>query len=228
MNNEPETNRLAADNARLRGDLLAVATRVSHDLRTPLGGILSAAEALHEITGENPAACSLVEALLVSADELGRMIKDVGFVLKATANPLPKEALKMEDVFACALQRVEYRIVKSSAKVSQPSSWPSTKGVSIWVEMIWSIFLEDGLKRGGNPPDIQTGWRAGDSEQIFWLRAGAGVPSEQRAELFQQFDLLHRPNSGALNFAIARRLAELQGGRCGCGDDASIFFTLPL
>ncbi|MGA2030108.1 MAG: hypothetical protein ABSG87_08555, partial [Verrucomicrobiota bacterium] len=40
---------LLQENARLRGDLLTVAVRVSHDLRTPLGGIVNTGELLQEI-----------------------------------------------------------------------------------------------------------------------------------------------------------------------------------
>jgi K+-sensing histidine kinase KdpD len=32
---------LERENARLRGDLLTIGSRISHDLRTPLGGIMT-------------------------------------------------------------------------------------------------------------------------------------------------------------------------------------------
>src|ERR1044071_9098050 len=120
MNNQDDVAELKKENVQLRGDLLTVATRISHDLRTPLGGILSAAEALREIACEEPSATrALVDSLVISAEELSKMIKDVSFVLKATANPLTKEPLKMEGVFACALQRLENQIVKSGATITQ-------------------------------------------------------------------------------------------------------------
>ena len=226
MQNESELDRLAKENAQLRGDLLTVATRVSHDLRTPLGGILSAAEALREIAEETSATQTLTDSLIVSAEELSKMIKSVSFVLKATANPQPKEPLKMEGVFAFALQRLEHRIVKNRASIQQPESWPQISGVAEWLETIWSTLLEFALKRGGSPK-IEVGWREGEGEKIFWLRDNVAIPPDQHSELFQPFDSLHKLNScGSLNFATARRLAELQGGRCGC-DGNSLFFTLP-
>lgn len=155
------------------------------------------------------------------------MIKDVSFVLKATANPQPKELVKMDSVFAFALLRQERQIVKSGATIAQPPSWPSVQGVAQWLEMTWSIFLGFALQRGGDSPKIETGCREGNGEKIFYLRDGMDVPPEQRNELFQSFESLHQLNSmGSLNFAVARRLMELQGGRCGC-DEKSIFFTLP-
>ncbi len=54
-NADPKATDLAArhekllrENDRLRGDLLTIARRFSHDLRTPLGGIISADEAIIE------------------------------------------------------------------------------------------------------------------------------------------------------------------------------------
>jgi signal transduction histidine kinase len=229
MNNQDDGAELKKENEQLRGDLLTVATRISHDLRTPLGGILSAAEALREIACEEPSATrTLVDSLVVSAEELSKMIKDTSFVLKATASPLPKEPLKMEGVFACALQRLENRIVRSGATITQPPSWPQVDGVAQWLETVWSIILGYSLQRDGNSPKSEVGWRDGAGEKIFWVRDNIGIPPEQRAGLFQPFDSLHQLNSvGGLNFAIARRLVELQGGRCGCDEDSSVFFTLP-
>ncbi|MEI9866472.1 MAG: hypothetical protein WDN00_18335 [Limisphaerales bacterium] len=45
-------DQLLRENARLRGDLLTIAVRVSHDLRTPLGGIVNTGELLKEILVE--------------------------------------------------------------------------------------------------------------------------------------------------------------------------------
>ncbi len=56
------------ENERLRGDLLTIAYRISHDLRTPLGGIIANCEALNEILAEtSPSALPLVSATLASA-----------------------------------------------------------------------------------------------------------------------------------------------------------------
>lgn len=227
MKNAGDISALQHENAQLRGDLLTVAMRVAHDLRAPLSGILSVAEALRECS--DPAtAKELTRSLIVSAEELSALIKDVSFVLKATANPVQKEWVKMDEVFSFALQRVEHRAMKHSASIVQPAAWPNVHGVPAWIEKIWSHLLERALRQDGNPLKIEVGWHDGEHEKKFWLRDGVVMPPEQRERLFQPFELLHKLNSpGGLNLAIIHRLVTLQGGRCGCDDTASIFFTLP-
>src|SRR5580700_317392 len=98
---QDEAAKIERENARLRGDLLTVAKRFSHDLRTPLGGIISSAEAIKETLSQRDAsALPLVDSLLNSAEEMGQLIKQVSFVMRASASPLPKTEVHMaEPVF---------------------------------------------------------------------------------------------------------------------------------
>jgi K+-sensing histidine kinase KdpD len=49
MNEESGQEQLSRENARLRGDLLTVVRRISHDLRTPLGGMSRARRVAHAV-----------------------------------------------------------------------------------------------------------------------------------------------------------------------------------
>src|ERR1700677_5288483 len=85
---------------RLRGDLLTLATRVSHDLRTPLGGILTATEVLREILAEKNLPITLTQSIFDSVDDLTHLIKQISFITRATADPLPKSSVRMNEVVA--------------------------------------------------------------------------------------------------------------------------------
>src|SRR5260221_9659868 len=105
-----EPDRLVRENARLRGDLLTVATRISHDLRAPLGGIMSTGEMLLEIIAEKePAIASLANPLFSSMDDLTRLIKNVSAVMKASALPRAKEKVQMGGIVSGVLQQLESR-----------------------------------------------------------------------------------------------------------------------
>ena len=224
----PESEPLRQENARLRGDLLTIATRISHDLRTPLGSIVTAAEALQETAADEPSTRSLTRSLMVSVDELSKLIRDVSFVLKATAHPLPREPLKMDGVFACALQRLERQILNSSVTVVTPPSWPAARGVAAWTETIWTNLLSHFVQRSRPGETIEAGARQIPGEKQFLVRGRLELPEDQRDQLFQPFESLSQlDNAGTLGLAIARRLVELQGGRCGCDSATSLFFTLP-
>src|ERR1700722_210151 len=129
---------LLRENARLRGDLLTIAVRVSHDLRTPLGGIVNTGELLKEILIEKEsAAAALADSLFTSVDEMSKLIGQIRVITKASADPKPKERVNMAKIVSGVLQRLESRILKKQATVAEPDSWPEVNGVAEWLEFIW-------------------------------------------------------------------------------------------
>ena len=221
------------ENARLRGDLLTVACRVNHDLRTPLGGIVTATEALRENLGDHRQSAALTQAIFDSVEEMTRLIRQISIVTRATAHPLPLEPVNLSEVVVAVLQRLESRILKRNATVIEPPSWPQVHGVAAWLEVIWSNFLTNALQHTGDKPRIELTWR----EENDWLHFGVtdnggGVPADVRSRLFQPFHLLYQPdNAGGLGLSVVQRLVELQGGRCGyepLADGSLFFFSLPV
>lgn len=212
------TEAVARENARLRGDLLTLAQRFSHDLRTPLGGIVSAAEALKEVlAARDPSAIPLADSLLASADEMIQLIKQITFLVRASAQPLPKRRIHMAEAVFSALQCLESRILRQQAVVVEPASWPVISGVPAWLGAIWWHLLANSLNRCPEKGRLEMGWeRAGDSIR-FWIDDnGTGVPPELRKDLFKEFHVLHeQQNISGLGLSIVQRLVELQGGNCG-------------
>jgi K+-sensing histidine kinase KdpD len=148
-----EHDRLVQENARLRGDLLTVATRISHDLRAPLGGITSTGEILREILAEkDPASAALMDSLFTSVDELTRLIKSVSAVTKASAHPRAKGKVRMGEIVSGVLERLESRTLKRRAAIVQPASWPEVDGVDSWLEVIWWNLLANALQHAGDSP----------------------------------------------------------------------------
>jgi signal transduction histidine kinase len=230
----PLVPELERENARLRGDLLTLATRVSHDLRTPLGAIVNAAEAVKEIlVSQDPSTLTLADSLLTSAEEMTQLIRQVSFVARASASPQPKTNVHMAEAVFSALQRVESRMIKRRAAVVEPLSWPVVPGVPAWLEVVWWHLLQNALKHGGENCRIELGWDNVDAAVRFWIvDNGPGVPEALRKNLFPEFHTLHeRRNVCGFGLAIVQRLVEMQGGVCGYEQPAAggalFFFTLP-
>ena len=222
-------------NERLRGDLLTIAHRVSHDLRTPLNYIFSASEALKEILIEKePAAAAMADSLLNSAEEMTQLIKCVSFVIRASVSPLDKTRGSMAEPVFIALQRLESRLLKKKATVKKPATWPEIEGVPAWLEIIWWNLLMNALTHGGQNAEIEIGWKKRKNNFHFWVGDnGPGVAPERQKNLFKSFDSLHETKDFAgLGLAIVRRLVELQGGECGYQSPkdggALFYFELPL
>jgi signal transduction histidine kinase len=225
-------DQLLRENARLRGDLLTIARRISHDLRTPLGGIITTSEMLKEILAEkSPSSAQHIIPILDSVDGMSKLIERVSFVLKASANPIFKKRMKMDEAVFRALQCLESKILKKNVTVFEPSSWPEVNGVSIWLEVVWWNLLVNALQYGNS--HIELGWREEKEGFRFWVGDnGVGIPMEKRDKLFQPFNSLHEPDTAqGLGLSIVQRLVELHGGGCGCEPRAEggscFYFLLP-
>jgi signal transduction histidine kinase len=230
MQNESSLER---ENARLRGDLLTMASRVSHDLRTPLGGIVTATEMLNEILAEKNLPVTRTQIIFDSVDDLNRLIRKISFITRATANPIPKKTVRMDGIVAGALQRVESQVLKKQATITRPDSWPQVDGVTVWLEEIWWNFLINALQHTTDKPRIELSWRKeGDRYRFEISDQGGGVPEEIRKGLFRPFHSLHESNgTKGLGLSVVQRLVELQGGDCGYEPKpggSCFFFSLPL
>jgi signal transduction histidine kinase len=220
------------DLARLRGDLLTVANRVSHDLRTPLGGIVTATEVLREILAENNLPVELTQTIFRSVDEMTYLIKQISFITRATANPMPQKKVPMAGIVAVALQRLESHIFKKQATIIKPESWPEVLGVAPWLEEVWWNLLTNALEHGASHPRLNLSWREANDRYYFEVcDDGPGVPEGTQKMLFHPFHLLHTPNGPpGFGLSIVQRLIELQGGQCGYErkpDASCFFFCLP-
>jgi signal transduction histidine kinase len=222
-------------NARLRGDLLTIASRISHDLRTPLNYIFNASEVMKEILVEKePSAAAMADTLINSAEEMTQLLKRVSFVLRASLNPGETARFSMHLPASAALQRLELQIRKKNSTVKEPSSWPEVTGVESWLEIIWWNLIMNALVHGGEKARVELGWDEQKESFRFWVRDnGPGVAEERRKNLFKSFDSLHETDEFAgLGLAIVDRLVKLQGGACGHESPKTggslFYFELPI
>lgn len=219
------------ENARLRGDLKTVATRFSHDVRSPVGAILTTCELMKEL-GDVPDA-ALVRVITDSTDEISRLVERLTIVLRATADPKAGEMVDMGDLVFRALERIQYECHQKQASVVVPEKWPLVRGVARNLEVVWDCLLANAIKHGGESPRIRGGWMQTARDYEFWVEDGGTLPPGLHAKLLAPFHTLHRQHDGGgLDLAIARRLVELHGGRCVFeplpGAGSRFLFTLPV
>jgi len=224
---------LRRENAQLRGDLATFGFRIAHDLRTPLGGVLTTAEMLREILREDaPNDVAHVQPLIESAESLVELIRRVSLFAKANAIREPLQAVNMGGPFWNAFQRLEGRIANAGATLAQPKDWPEVSGHAGWLEIVWQNLLVNALQHGGAAVRIGAKWTRAGREFVFRLHDSGSVAPEKRAMLFFPFERLHEPGAPrGLGLPIVRRLVELQGGRCGyeagAGGGSVFWFALP-
>lgn len=219
---------------RAQGDLLTIARRINHEMRSPLGSILTAADVLRDELSETaPGTCELIQPIADSAQELLGLVDQLTFLARATASPGAPALVDLTLVVWAAQERLAEKIRKSGAVVTEPETWPRAVGVAEWIERIWLNLLANAVQHAGPAPAIQLGWEIQGDEGRFFVRdEGRGVPSEEKSRLFRPFHQLHQSDSGrGLGLAVVERLVSLSGGRCGyepvVPTGSLFYFTLP-
>lgn len=225
-------HRLRRENAVFRGDLAAIGTRVTHDLRSPLGGVVTTVDVLREVlTEELPQRVALLEAVNESTEELAKLIRQFGLIAKGSAGENSRQRFNMSQPFWSACQRVEREAAHVGAVIVQPPAWPDAVGEPAWVEAMWSALLSNAVRHAGPQPRIEAGWTPAEGMNRFWVKDSGQVVPARRAGLFTPFHLLHQTNAPrGFGLPLVRRFAEKQGGVCGyerLADGSCFFFTLP-
>lgn len=229
-----ERHELRRENAQFRGDLQAYASRVTHDLRTPLGGVVTTAEMLREILAEDaPQDVELVQPILDSADGLVKLLERTSFFTRAAASREPKRRFEMGGPFWNAYQRREGAILKAKSTLTHPSTWPLVEGHETWLEFVWRALIENALQHGTAAGKIEAGWTQSGANNRFWLRSQGSIPADKKVGLFTPFNRLHEPGAPrGLGLPFIRRLIELDGGTCGFEEPSSglveFYFLLPI
>jgi len=225
---------------KLIAELDAYAHTVAHDLKNPLGTLIGFSSMLEtsytELSDEQLLLC--VNTIAKSGRKMTNIIEEL--LLMASVRKMDDvktEALDMAAVAAEALARLADMIAEYRAEVIIPEVWPVAVGYSPWVEEIWTNYVSNALKYGGDPPRVELGGTAVDepARQVrFWVRDnGAGLSPEDQARLFTPFAQIHRARAEGhgLGLSIVQRIVEKLGGQVGVesqvGQGSLFFFTLP-
>jgi GAF domain-containing protein len=132
---------------RLKDDFLA---NLSHEVRTPLTGIVGWAEVLLDSRGDDPQTRRALEAILGQADTLSRMLGDL-IDLSRIDNfglELRRTRVKMADVIGAALDAVGPSAAKRDVKIECriDSSLPALEGDAARLQqVVWNL-LTNGIK----------------------------------------------------------------------------------
>lgn len=234
--------RVQAENARLyrqlenavqaREDMLAV---VSHDLRNPLGTIMTSAALLRR--GAPPErVADLVAMIARSANRMNLLIADLLDLARIDGNTLTLEPgpVDVADVVReCIEQHAEIAERKSLTLTVALTSDLTANGDRERVVQILSNVIGNALKFtpiGGTV--TVSAKRDGDMVRISTTDTGRGIPKEHLAHVFDRYWHAGQDKSSVgLGLSIVKGLVEAQGGQVLVeseeGRGATVSFTLP-
>jgi signal transduction histidine kinase len=225
-------------------ELDAFAHTVAHDLKSPLGNLAGYTYLLQDVHPIIPQEklSAYLDAIAQSAHQMHSII-DALLLLSSVRKmkTVDVQPLDMGCIAAQARKRLAYLIEEHQAQVILPQDWPVALGYAPWIEEVWTNYLSNAIKYGGQPPRVELGATiqpngTGPSTVQFWLRDnGQGLSSTDQACLFTPFTQLHQAQieGHGLGLSIVQRIVTKLGGQVGVesagvpGQGSLFWFTLP-
>jgi K+-sensing histidine kinase KdpD len=196
----------------------ALLATVSHDLRTPLTTIKALA---HQLAARGEEDALSIEE---EADRLNRLVADLLDLsrLSAGALPLRIELDAVDDLIATALDRIRGTLGMREVIVSRHGHDAAEPILFARFDLAQSqralVNLLENASKYSPPAEPIELWveRSGARVRLTVADRGPGVPEQDRSVIFEPFYRPEgvRPDAGGagLGLAIARRVAESQGG----------------
>ncbi|MDF1515739.1 MAG: response regulator, partial [Anaerolineae bacterium] len=241
--------RYASDLETQNAELNAFAHTVAHDLKNPLTSMIGFSTILMDHRDELPdhLVGQHIDYIFRSAQTMNNIIRELLLLASVREkDEIPISELSMEEIVFEVLQRLDYLVDESGAGIQIPSSWPTAMGYAPWIEEVWTNYISNGLKYGGDPeqgvkPQLILGAEVippNEESQIplvhFWVRDnGSGLTEKEMAQLFTPFERLHnvRTEGHGLGLSIVQRIVEKLDGKVDFHSEVgvgSVFgFTLP-
>jgi two-component system, OmpR family, sensor histidine kinase KdpD len=207
-----------AETDRLRSALL---TSISHDLKTPLAGILGAASTLRGLSGalDEHAKADLIVTIVDEAERLNRFIANLLDMTKLESGAIvPNSALHdLGELVGSALERTRKILAHHRVEVDLAKDLPMVEIDPVLFEQVLFNLLDNAAKYApvGTTVRIQS-WRDRDSVGLQVLDEGAGIPPGDLEQIFNKFYRARKvdqvlPGTG-LGLAISRGFIEAMHG----------------
>jgi len=223
---------------RVEKELRAFAHSVSHDLKSPLTGIMGFVGMLKRvpgITGEKRAA-ECVAHIEAAAKRMNRLIDDLLEHARLGDEWAKLEPVRLRDVVENALVSLAREVTAAGATVAVEDGLPTVIGYRAGLEQLMQNLLSNAIKFSSRTtPQISVGctpdpgcWR------IFVRDNGIGIDGKYLGAIFDVFRRLHTdseyPGTG-IGLSIVKKVAELHGGavtvESSVGNGSTFWVQLP-
>lgn len=221
-------------------------SNMSHEMRTPLNGILGTADLLND-TQMDPEQQQYLKTVRMSAMHLLALINDVLDISKIEEG---KVSITPEDMDLHALVRNTASIVAQQITSKgldfrvfvSPEVPFLLKGDTTRLRQILANLLSNAIKFTAKGAIALRVLKEDEDERRATVRfevsdTGIGLTNDEQAKIFERFtqadgSITRKYGGTGLGTAISKELIELMGGRIGVrsrkGDGSTFWFTVPL
>lgn len=198
---------------RIRRDFL---DDFSHEVRTPLAGLRTAAETLSAggLTQNQEAAMRQVMTRQIHRIE--RLVRDISELNRIEAGELVLERRRLDLHEIAADVCDEFRERQAAARIILRGEPAPVMADPVRVQQIVANLVDNALKHGGSEVIVETGRRNGDGV-VLVLDNGEGIPPGEIDRIFNRFYRVDRSRSQdvpglGLGLAIVKHLTVLHSG----------------
>jgi signal transduction histidine kinase len=232
---ERERRHVAELVAKAREEVLGI---VAHDLRNPLGLIVSSTDLLLHEDLERPRQREMLEVALRAGRQMNRLIGDLLDTVRLNSGklaldvedvPVAKVFDQAEEMYTPLAQRRHVRL-----EAVYPKDGVAVRADPLRVSQILGNILGNALKFTPEQGRVTMSAAANDNHVAFHISdTGPGIAASDIDHLFDNFWQAQRNDHRGvgLGLAIAKGVVEAHGGRIWCesvlGQGSTFSFTLP-
>lgn len=229
-----------ANQERYRGNLLRA---ISHDLRTPLAGIMGTSEMIMDMSEQNEPRYELAQGIYKDADWLRGLVENILSLTRLQDGRLTlhKQMEPVEEVIGAALNVIAKRAPEREITVDIPDEIvmvPMDVGL---IEQVLTNLLDNAIKHTQVQDEIIVAFRKDEQsgQAVFTVSDhGTGILDEDLPKIFEMFYTTKGSGPDArrgigLGLAICESIIRAHGGTITAsnqktGTGAVFEFTLPL
>lgn len=222
---------MAVESEKIRNNLLR---SISHDLRTPLTGIIGASGVIEE-SGDRIGAAGtrkLAANIREDAEWLLRMVENLLSVTRVSqAGKIKKSEEAVEEVVAEAVRRCRKRFPGAQIRVQLPEEMVFAPMDATLVMQVLINLIENAVRYAGTPIDISIRRQGTDAE--FTVRDfGPGIEQEKQKTLFMSAQTQPDSRGLGIGLTLCHSIITAHGGTIyetnHPDGGAQFVFTLPL
>jgi PAS domain S-box-containing protein len=202
----------------LRSDLTSM---LFHDMRSPLGNVISSLQLLYDPPPADETVRSLLSISLRSARRLSRMIDSLLDLRRLEEGRAVIRRTKVS-LAALAAEAVEEAqpVAEGKGIILQmyiPLSLPTVEADSDMIRRVISNLLDNAVKYTPSGGNIRLTAENADQSVVFSVvDSGPGIPTEERHRIFDKYSRIERvgaPKGLGLGLAFCRLAVKAHGGR---------------
>lgn len=225
---------------RYRGNLLRA---ISHDIRTPLSGIIGSSEMILTMLDKENPCYQLVEGIYKDADWLHSLVENILSLtrLQDGRMKLEKEFEAVEEVVGAAISTIEKRAPEREIHVDMPDNVVMIPMNARLIHQVLVNLLDNAIKHSPNQTTINISVYVNEKENRVYFSVrdrGTGLSEEEIPKIFQMFYTKRDKSADSklgigLGLSICKSIVKAHGGEIFAknraeGPGAEFTFTLPI